>query len=195
MLDPKDYNHLREFVSLVEQMQNLALTTRVLAKNEIILRMYGADSEILNFDEEECRSFLLDCRLLIQDNDRISIGCVWRIFKDRINDPEWFVRINPPKWKLNEFLEQQCSFAAPGGGTTTYRELLYTFLYGAYAHRGMNPKLRERFLQWQTADQQFLFIKLQFLLILKVLIKTAIEMNDVVEEWMSGNPEIKPVEP
>ena len=159
----------------------------VLAQKNITLRMPGnsQEAEFLNFDEEDCRSFLLGCRFLLQDNERVSVRNIWRLFEARIADSAWFARINPPRWKLNDYLDQDAPFAVPGGGTITNRLLLYTFLYGSYAHH--NREHRERLREWE-ASQQLMFMKLLFLMALKVVYRCAAEMADVVSDWLASQP-------
>jgi hypothetical protein len=55
----------------------------------------------------------------------------------------------------------------------------------------MNLVHRERFLKWESEPQQFLYIKQQFLLILKALLQTAIKMCEVVAGCLKNHPETK----
>ena len=111
--------------------------------------------------------------MLIQNNERISIGNIWAIFKDVIKDPDWFVKINPPRWMLNDYLNQDLLFLDPSKTIQTNRQLLDTFLYGNYAH--MNRDHRARFKAWQD-HKNFHSLKLQFLLGLKVILDMAVDI-------------------
>jgi hypothetical protein len=178
---------LAEFVEQVNQLQSSRFGQRVLLQRSVTLRSTAGDEEpeLVNFDEEECRSFLLGCRMLMQNNDRVSIGKVWTLFKDTIGDPAWFVRVNPPRWMLNDYLDQEMMFADPTGEVTTNRQLVDTFLFGSYAH--LNRAHRARFKAWQS-DPQFHSLKLLFLLGLKVILEMAGRMADAVEDYLVEEP-------
>lgn len=72
-LSPEE--RLREFVDLVRELQSSSLSQRLLSKNSLKSTHYadGRIPVIQNFDEDSCRAFLLSFRLLIRDNDRISL--------------------------------------------------------------------------------------------------------------------------
>jgi hypothetical protein len=182
-LRPSDIEDLQEFVHHIHELARTRFAAAVLSQKTITLRRIGESriSEIVNFDEEDFRSFLLGCRLLLQDNERVSIGHVWRIFKDRIKDDAWFIRINPPRWMLNDFLDQETMFTTPSVGSVSNRLLLDTFLYGSYAH--LNKRHRKRFRQWEAHDQ-YPLMKLLFLTVLQVLYKCSFDMASVVSDWL-----------
>jgi hypothetical protein len=184
-LRPADIEDLKEFVHHIHALSQTRFAKALLSQKTITLRRAGASrvSEIVNFDEEDCRSFLLGCRLLLQNNERVSIGRIWKIFADRIRDDVWFVRINPPRWMLNDFLDQETMFKTPSGSSVSNRLLLDTFLYGSYAH--LNKNHRKRFREWE-AHEQFPFMKLLFLMVLQVLYKCSIDMASVVSDWLSN---------
>ena len=182
-LTETQYDDLCEFVTETNRLKNSRFGRGIMTQEEISLRSGGGrEPELVNFDEEDCRSFLLGCRMLMQNNDRISIGNIWRLFKDVINDSEWFVRVNPPRWMLNDYLDQDMLFQDPTGSISTNRELVDTFLYGAYAH--LNRDHRRRFKEWQN-NQHFHSLKLQFLLALQVILQMAGRMADAVDEYLN----------
>jgi hypothetical protein len=184
-LPPAEIEDLKEFVRHIRTLADTRFAKAVLSKETITLRSTTAwqASEIVNFDEEDCRSFLLGCRLLLQNNDRVSIGRIWKIFKDRIKNDAWFIRINPPRWMLNDFLDQRTMFATPHDAVTN-RELLDTFLYGSYAH--LEARHRTRFREWE-GHKQYPFLKLSFLAVLQVLFKCAVDMAQIVSDWLAEN--------
>ena len=186
-----DIENLAEFVRHVRDLGRLRFAKAVLAQPSITLRMSAKlpAGEFLNFDEEDCRSFLLGCRLLMQDNDRVSVGRIWKTFANRTNDDAWFARINPPRWMLNEYLDRDADFAAPGGRSVTNRVILNTFLHGSYAH--LNPDHRKRFLRWE-AHPQFHYMKLLFLMAVKVLYQCSSETAAIVSDWLdTAHPQVK----
>ena len=171
-------NHLKEFVALVDHLNERRLAKNLLS-GSIKVQWQGnwQNVEIVNFDEDDCMAFLLSCRMLVQNNEKISIKCVADIvaesdFPAAIKDAVW-----ADQFRLNLTLYEECPIAAPGHAEAlTNWEVFRTFLWGAYAHRCMNPELRERFLLWQTLPQQFYPLKTNFLLMLKVLLEAA---NDI----------------
>lgn len=182
-LTPEQREDLAEFVEQVNQLRSSRFGQRVLSQRSVTLQSVGDNEpKLMNFDEEECRSFLLGCRMLMQNNERISIGRVWILFKDVIQEADWFVRINPPRWMLNDYLDQEMIFAEPTGDIATNRQLVDTFLYGSYAH--LNRDHRKRFKTWE-ADPQFHSLKLLFLLGLKVILEMSGRMSDTVEDYLA----------
>jgi|GEM_PF-2424219 len=177
---------LVEFVAQVGQLKSSKFGQRVLSQPTLTMRSTGGSNlvEIVNFDEDEFRSFLLGCRMLIQNNERISAFNIWTIFKDTIKDFDWFARVNPPRWTLNEYLDQEMILSEPTGEVKTNRQLVDTFLYGAYAH--LNRDHQRRFRVWKALPQ-FHSLKLLFLLGLQELLKTTVEMASVVEDYLSQN--------
>jgi hypothetical protein len=144
------------------------------------------DFNIDNFDEEDFRSFLLGVRFLVQNNERISLANISTIFERSAEDPHWRERLNGARWKLNDFLDVR-SFPAPGEGELVFREYLETFLYGKYAHR--SPKYAQRLRTWEGNNVQYLAVKLNFLMVLNVVLKCAGEIADGLREWMDVEKE------
>jgi hypothetical protein len=182
-LHDNDLEDFTEFVQVVEQLQRSRFGQKVLKQTKITLRMQGDGTgiEIVNFEEEDCEAFLLRCRLLIQNNERISIYRIWAIFEEKLGIEE-FARINPPRWMLNDYLDRESPFAAPGEGSITNRLLLDTFLYGSYAH--LNREHRKRFLLWAENPVQFHVLKFQFLMSLKNVLSMAEKMADAVKDFL-----------
>lgn len=106
-LSTEDIEDLVLFVEHVSELRSSKFAQRVLSPKDITYTWTSGSSrgEFINFDEEECRSFILGCRLLMQDNDRTSIRRVWLMFKDQVKKQEWFMKVNPPRWMLNDYLD------------------------------------------------------------------------------------------
>ena len=189
MTSPTDILHLKEFCELVRELRESKFGQRVLGSKPITVRGHAGfhDAEIVDFDEEECRSFLLSFRLLVQDNDKISIRCVWGIFKDKIKDDEWFRRVNPPKWMLNDFLDRPAMYQAPGGGEQSMRDVFETFLYGAYAHRLYSLEKREKYLSWKSSHRDYVIQKMLFLLCLHTALNMATRIETAIRQWLEQN--------
>ena len=85
-------------------------------------------------DDEELAAFLLHLRLLIQDNDRISVRRISRLLSQLQVSKNSQSNFEEVRMRLNTFLE-----SAPIGPVgprfpKTNRELLNAFLYGQHAH-------------------------------------------------------------
>lgn len=184
-LSSNQLDDLREFVKQVGNLQNSRFGQRVLNKGSISYRSGGAIEgiEFVDFDEEDCRSFILTCRLLVQNNERTSIQNIVRIFAEDIADQKWSVRIDPQRWMLNDFLKQNAMVTAPGRQTVTNQIIFDTFLWGHYAH--LNRSHQTRLRSWELDPRQFPALKLTFLLILQALMKTTAAMSIVISEWLA----------
>jgi hypothetical protein len=185
----EEIRNCREFVKQVRELRDSRFGRRVLAQKNIRLAAKAdwADAQIINFDEEECRSFLLGCRLLIQNRDKISIQQIWSLFKEKIMDEKWFVRINPPRWMLNDFLNQEVMFGDDSGRPITNQMVLDTFLYGSYAHKDHH----DRFERWQSEPKVFHPLKLEFIMCLQALLNCALKMTEVVNDFVNSNKSAK----
>jgi hypothetical protein len=189
MITHTEISHLKEFCELVRELRESKFGQRVAGVKPITVRGHEGfhDAEVVNFDEDECRSFLLSFRLLVQDNDNISIRCVWRIFADKIVAPEWFKRVDPPKWMLNDFLDRSAIYPAPGGGDQTMREVFEVFLYGAYAHRLQSPEKRAKYLSWRANHRDHVIQKMLFLMCLQTALNMAERMETAIRDWIRQN--------
>ena len=77
---PSEIDDLREFVDHVTSLSQFRFAS-IIVSNER-LRLHGTESRAMDFidlDEDDCRSFLLGIRLLIQDRDGISLKKIWDI--------------------------------------------------------------------------------------------------------------------
>jgi hypothetical protein len=195
-MDTSTKSLLFEYVNLVKELNSLRLAT-LLSRKSISLQHRGDwdGARIIDFDEEDCRSFLLSCRMLIQDNDRISLRCIGKIIEDSGCSNELKALVGGERFSMNLSLDDYCAFAAPSCGRITNRDVLDTFLWGAYAHRGMNPVIRQRFLDWQSDNRQFLSLKLVFLLMLKIMLEAASKISSAIDAELQNNQPNKPAHP
>jgi hypothetical protein len=181
-MPPDIRDDLEAFVALVKELRSSRFSHNVLAQDAVTLRTRGVfdDVEFVGVDDDEMRSFLLGCRLLIQNNDRVSLGNIWKACNDFADISERFPAINAQHWMLNDFLDQHAPVTADETGTSvTHREILTTFLYGSYAHLERTHAARLR--RWQSSPATYHVLKLTFILVLKVLLQTAGAIADNVE--------------
>jgi hypothetical protein len=179
---------LEAFVSQVTALKASRFGRKVLAQESVTLRTSRAfsDVEFIGVDEEEFRSFLLSCRLLYQNNERISIFNIWTACKNIMGVSERFAPINAQRWMLNDYLDQVATIADHAGNSVTNREILETFLYGSYAH--LNRKHGATLRQWQSSPRQYYPLKLMFILAVKILLQTAGKISGEIEAWFSEHP-------
>lgn len=176
---------LEAFVSHVAELKASRFGRKVLAQESVTLRTSRAfsDVEFVGVDEEEFRSFLLGCRLLYQNNERISIFNIWTACKNIMGVSEHFAPINAQRWMLNDYLDQVATIADHAGDSLTNREILETFLYGSYAH--LDRTHGATLQQWQSSPRQYYPLKLMFILTVKILLQTAGNMSREIETWIS----------
>ena len=193
------HRHLIEFIQLVDELNDLRLAKKVLSFDSIIMQLKDRSKvDILNFDEEDCRSFILSCRLLVQDNDKISIRCIDKIVSSGDYPEDGQQAISNERCRLNLSLDSYCAISAPGcNEEITHRDVFETFLWGSYAHRCMDSELRAQYLDWNAEPRQYFALKLDFLLMLKILLESASRISQLLhdmildketEQGAAGNP-------
>ncbi|MES2659284.1 MAG: hypothetical protein V4689_11755 [Verrucomicrobiota bacterium] len=169
---------LREFVALVDDLSSSKFAGEFLNGKLTIQTTTGkwSDGQLLNFDEDYCRSFLSMFRLIYQQNDGISIRAVSRLIEDGNYDKNIGDWISYKRQLLNWQLDEN----APFSYGHTYRQVIDTFLWGAYAHRCHNPEARRKFTGWQSEPETFLMRKQCFLLGIKMIFEFAEELSGKV---------------
>lgn len=186
--DPRE--DFEAFISHIAELKSSRFCRKVLNQHGVTMRTRGASDtvEFVGVDEDEFRSFLLGCRLLYQNNERISIFNIWTACKEHMGLSKFFVPIDARRWMLNDYLDQDAPIADHAGNSLTNRQILEAFLYGSYAH--IERKHAARLRQWQTSPHQYHALKLMFILALKILLQTAGVMRDEIEAWLSHQREM-----
>lgn len=190
----KSYSHdelddLREFVSHVESLASCRFSRTILS-NEA-LRLQGTDSGPMDFvdlDEDDCRSFLLGLRILVQNRDGLSLRKIWKILATA-DDLELLGSINRARSPVFLALDCPAMFGDPDGNTVSNQLVFDTFLYGCYAH--LDKLHRKRFKEW-NASSSFPFLKLIFLMMVQIVYSQSIEMASIVRKVLLKNPEKQP---
>lgn len=98
-----------------------------------------------DFDQDDIDAFVLSYRILTQDNDRLSVGSLGRIY-----DLNWIPREAADKFReartqLNDYLDNTTTTVTVGC-PVRIRELLDVIIYGALAHS--NPTKEATFKEW-----------------------------------------------
>lgn len=184
------HEDLHAFVSHIGELRHSRFGQKILAQNTVTMRIGGSYDyvEFVGVDEEEFRSFLLGCRLLIQNNERISVFNVWTTCKSLMGVSDGFAAINAQRCMLNDYLDTPAPITDHTGASLTNRHILDTFLYGSYAHldRAHSARIRD----WQTSPRQYYPLKLTFIMALKVLLQTSGAISDQIEAWTSNEPNV-----
>lgn len=134
---------------------------------------------------EDIDSFVLNLRVLIQDQDGFSIRCLREIYKGFPDDfskaKELFRSFQSG---LQAYLSEK-SFLGIVGQTLTRRQLLDAILYGGFAHS--NPKHYDNFVRLTQSGMFSLFSFFEFMNIIGVLngrIQQIAILNTEVISWL-----------
>ena len=178
-----EHDDLREFLDHVESLSKYRFSSVVLSNKA--LRLQGTTAgpmDFVNLDEEDCRSFLLGFRLLIQNRDGVSLKKIWDILAS-LDDLNMLKAINRARSPV--FLAMSCPamFADPDGNTITNQQVFDTFMYGAYAH--LDKTHRRNFKYWKTTAA-FPFLKLIFLMMVQLIYTQSIAMAAIVREVLNN---------
>ena len=123
------------FVHRLERLLGTTLSKKMFGQNLRFKIWKRPDGELEiehpNIGNDEIDAFLLNFRLLQQNNDSISVGNITPIIK------EYFSAIIIEEWnliraKLNAFLDDK--ILSKDLGSVTRREFIDAVLYGVYAH-------------------------------------------------------------
>ena len=111
-------------------------------------------------DDEELAAFLLHLRLLIQDNDRISVRRISKLLSRLQVSQDSQSNFEDVRKRMNTLLNSAPVGAVSPEFPKTNRELLHAFLYGRYAHHSEPhySRLKEmsRIASDGSLDAQFL---------------------------------------
>lgn len=172
-----------DFGRLVRELRNSRFGQALLKQDSLAVIWRGATDTTPNFrdfDEEDFRSFLLGCRMLLQKNDRLSLENVWRIAVD-IDDPkgEWLVRMNRARTPYILHEMNVAPFPDHEGNELTFEHIVKVFLYGQYAHS--DEKKRAVLRRWERSPQTLILMKQMFAVSMKLLLERAEAMVEEIE--------------
>ena len=176
-LSETELEDLNAFIAHVEDLSTYKFANRLLDLKQ--LRLEGLATEpmdFFDFNEDECRSFLLGVRLLTQDRDGISLKRVWEIVAT-VDDLDQLKALNQARTPAMLTLMDSAMFADPDGREMKNQEIFDTFMYGAYAHKDLNH--RTRFQKWKSSNS-FPFLKLNFLMIVSIIYRSSINLSKTV---------------
>jgi len=106
-----------------------------------------AKSWVQDFEEEEIDAFVLTYRLLTQNNDRLSLANLSKVYASDFMHPEAAANFQDARSSLNDTLDSASSISIEEGYFTV-RTIVEVILYGGLAHS--NEKKSEVFKSWST---------------------------------------------
>lgn len=153
---------MREAVATLELFAEKArrLAERSLAQE--ILKSYSASvrwakgedwtGEYSGPADESVDAYILTLRLLIQDNEPVSLRRMRRLYREEgLIDTALADQFEKACANLNDFLDTDTNLAIEEGRQLTYRDIFEVFLYGSLAHTN-GPKKREIFTALRDGD-------------------------------------------
>jgi hypothetical protein len=124
-------------------------------------------------DDDDVAAFVLHLRLLIQDNDRISVRRISRMLPQLALTKDCRSKFEKIRTRLNTWLNSQ-PIGTIRNFPKTNRELLNTFLYGQYAHHSKPHYSRLKQMRKVAPDGSF---DAQFLYVLQRLLRLVSEFH------------------
>jgi len=124
------------------------------------------ESWVKNYNEDEIDAVILTYRMLTQNNDRISLYSISKIY-----NLDWFPKegtklFNDARTKVNEYLDSIATVCFEKG-TITKRSILEIIIYGGLAHSNIE---KERiFNSWINSGASGLF-QVEFITALKFML-------------------------
>jgi len=104
-----------------------------------------ARSWVPEFDQDEIDAFVLTYRLLTQNNDRLSIANIAKVYTAEWMHPEASARFSEARQSLNDTLDSASSITIEEGWFSV-RTIVEVVLYGGLAHS--NASKAEVFRSW-----------------------------------------------
>jgi hypothetical protein len=135
-------------------------------------------------DDEDLAAFLLHLRLLIQDNDRISVRRISKLLSQLQVSQDSQSNFENVRGRLNTWLDSAPIAAIGRESPKTNRELLQTFLYGQHAHHSEPHYSRFKEMSRVAPDGS---LDAQFLELLQRLVSFSTELlsaaTSIEMEW------------
>lgn len=180
---PQDLETFGDFGRLVRDLRSSRFGQSLQRERSLAVGWSSQDAtpRFRDFDEEDFRSFLLGCRMLLQKNDRLSMENIWTIAVHIPNDPDgnWLARLNRARTPYLLHSWNTAPFPDQDGKIYQFEEIVKTFLYGSYAHS--DEKKREVLRKWEREPKTFMLMKQMFALSMKILLERAELLIEEIE--------------
>ena len=142
---PEALETLLLFAEKADRLGELSLVDEVMKKLSGTAKWVdgeGWSDEYIGPNGESVEAFVLTLRLFIQDNERISLQNMSRLYKELPLGSSLSERFEQQRTELNGFLDTETNLSIVEG-KLTYREIFDIFLYGSLAHT--DPQKRRIF--------------------------------------------------
>ena len=148
-VDQETIETLKLFAEKTGRLGELSLADEVMKKLSGTVRWTdgeGWSDEYLGPQGEPIDAFVLTLRLLIQNNEPISLKRMSQLYQGLPLDPSFARRFEEQRSQLNGFLDGETGLSIEESRQLTYRDIFYIFLYGSLAHTN-NPEKRRIFCE------------------------------------------------
>lgn len=183
----KDLETFEDSGRLVRDLRNSRFGQSLLQEKALSVGWSSKDPtpKFEDFDEDDFRSFLLGCRMLLQKNDRLSMENIWGIAVNIPDDPEgeWLARLNRARNPYILHSWNKAPFPDQDGRIYKFEEIVKVFLYGSYAHS--DEKKRAILRKWEQSPKTLVFMKQMFAMSMKLLLERAELLLEEIESALA----------
>ena len=147
------------------------------------------ESWVPDYNEDEIDVVVLTYRVLTQNNDRISLASLSKIYNSDWFPEEGTQRFNEAREKVNEYLDSPATIYFDEGWITI-RSLMEIIIYGGLAHT--NLKKERIFNSWVSSGASG-FFKVEFIAALKCMLSYFTyfkELNKVTIKILENNRQL-----
>ncbi|HHQ4766686.1 hypothetical protein [Aeromonas veronii] len=147
------------------------------------------ESWVPDYNEDEIDAVVLTYRILTQNNDRVSLASLARIYNSDWFPEEGTQYFNEARDRVNEYLDSPATVRFEAGWITI-RSLMEIIIYGGLAHT--NLKKERIFNSWVSSGASG-FFKVEFIAALRFMIsyfKYFKELNEVTLKVIDYNKQL-----
>ena len=178
-------NQLELFSEIVSRVHDSGFVRDLKSRGKISYTISGEKGrpvEVMkSWPEEDLVSgFLLPFRMLIQKNDPCSWQQICELVEDLDVPAKYKDAFREARINLNEYLDKSITQIKFTGAPETRREILYTFLYGYYAHA--DPKCRNKLEQWKQIPMIFDLLEFEFINIIITVSDLSYRMSEQINK-------------
>jgi hypothetical protein len=135
------------FAEKADRLAELSLAQEILKSYRASVRWVRGEpwtSEYSGPAGEAVDAYMLTLRMLIQDNEPISLRNMRRLYREARIPAPLADQFDEACAELNAFLDADTNLAIEEGRQLTYRDIFEVFVYGSLAHTN-SPRKREIF--------------------------------------------------
>ena len=150
------------------------------------------DSWVTDYNEDEIDAVILTYRVLTQNNDRVSLASLSKIYNADWFPEEGMQRFNEARDKVNEYLDSPATISFQEGWISI-RSIMDIIIYGGLAHT--NLKKERIFNSWVSSGTSG-FFQIEFVAALKFMLSYFTyftyfkELNEVTLQVIEYNKQL-----